>query len=118
MRHLRRFNESKISTIQELCNDALAEMNDKDYHINVEDMLNGYTLIEITRVGYQFFNWYEVKDYITFLILHMKDDYTFVGDGIDVFVTNYGNMSFTVAQVISDDFKLEREIMAISIEVK
>lgn len=118
MKHLKKFNESNISDVQELCNDVLAEMNDKDYNINVEDMKNGFTLIEITRKGYQFFTWATVKDHIIFLVNHMKDDYTFVGDGIDVFITNYGNMSFTVAQVISDDFKLEREIMSISIEVK
>ena len=121
MKHIKLFEsfDGKLQELKSICNDILVNMSDNDFTINVEDMKNDSLVIEIFKSDYGFFKWIEIKDCIIFLLLHIKDDYNILGQSIDMFCVGYGNKSYYVSDIISDDLKgdVDRQFMSVSIDI-
>lgn len=122
MNYLHKFEsfDNKLHELRNLCNEILVSMTDNDFTVNVEDMSNNFGTIEIFKTNYDFFKWSEIKDYIIFLITYIKDDYDILHQSIDMFCVGYGNKSYNISDIISDDLKndTDRDFMSISIDIR
>jgi hypothetical protein len=74
MKHLRKFNESRIDNLKDLCEANFAYLLDDGYELNYHATLPNYRAITLQKeVG--FFRWSEVKDYYLSFIKRIQNDY-------------------------------------------
>ncbi|MEN6290705.1 MAG: hypothetical protein ABFD07_01640 [Methanobacterium sp.] len=74
MKHLRKFNESRIDNLKDLCEANFAYLLDDGYELNYHATLPNYRSITLQKeVG--FFRWSEVKDYYLSFIKRIQNDY-------------------------------------------
>ena len=74
MKHLKKFNESRIDNLKDLCEANFAYLLDDGYELNYHATLPNYRSINLQKeVG--FFRWSEVKDYYLSFIKRIQNDY-------------------------------------------
>lgn len=74
MKHLRKFNESRIDNLKDLCEANFAYLLDDGYELNYHATLPNYRSITLQKeVG--FFRWSEIKDYYLSFIKRIQNDY-------------------------------------------
>ncbi len=74
MKHLKKFNESRIDNLKDLCEANFAYLLDDGYELNYHATLPNYRSITLERKG-RFFIWSEIKDYYLSFIKRIQNDY-------------------------------------------
>ena len=139
MKHLRPFNESKenlVEDLQDFCETSLAYLLDDGYNVSlsVRDQVKypGVNHIVVSlglpnenydAIGYQKFNWNDVKDYYIPFLQMLQRRYEllpYLDDTAHIYVcfnTTSGLRYLSLDQVINDKTGLDYPIWGINIKI-